>query len=66
MAMNINTIKRANLDRFYEEQYKVRRDFDQIFKNPNASQDQIEAMINKYELFIEENFEPYAAMHESR
>lgn len=23
-------------------------------------------MLEKYELFIEENFEPYAAMHESR
>ena len=66
MATHIHTIKRVNFDRFHEEQYTARRDFDKIFNNPNATDKEIDAMIAKYEHFIEENFEPYAAMHESR
>ncbi len=65
MAMHIHTIKRVNFDRFHDEQYAVRRDFDKIFEN-NASDEEIQAMLEKYEFFIEQNFEPYAAMHESR
>ena len=65
MATHIHTIKRVNFDRFHEEQYAARRDFDKIYKN-NASPKEIEQMLAKYEHFIEENFEPYAAMHESR
>jgi len=63
--MHIHTIKRVNFDRFHDEQYRVRRDFDKIY-NTDASQEEISAMIEKYEHFISENFEPYAAMHESR
>ena len=63
--MHIHTIKRVNFDRFHDEQYRVRRDFDKIFNN-GASQEEINLMIEKYEHFISENFEPYAAMHESR
>ena len=66
MAQHIHTIKRVNFDRFHDEQYRVRRDFDQIFRNPNATNEQINAMLEKYELYIEHAFEPYAAMHESR
>ena len=65
MAMHIHTIKRVNFDRFHDEQYAVRRDFDRIFEN-QASDEEIQATIDKYEYFIESNFEPYAAMHESR
>ena len=65
-SQHIHTVKRVNFDRFHDEQYRVRRDFDQIFENPNASKTEVDAMISKYENFIEANFEPYAAMHESR
>jgi len=64
MAMHIHTIKRVNFDRFHDEQYLVRRDFDKIFSNPDS--EEVQAMLDKYEYFIESNFEPYAAMHESR
>ena len=65
MATHIHTIKRVNFDRFHDEQYAVRRDFDKIYSG-KASHEEIEAMLDKYEFFIQENFEPYAAMHESR
>ena len=65
-AQHIHAIKKVNFDRFYEEQYTVRRDFDKIFENPNASNEEVDAMLEKYELHIESLFEPYAAMHESR
>ena len=42
MATHIHTIKRVNFDRFHEEQYAARRDFDKIYKNPNATQKEIE------------------------
>ena len=66
IAQHIFVVKRFNLDRFYEEQYRVRRDFDKIFNNPNATQMEIDTMLEKYELYIEHNFEPYAALHECR
>ena len=65
-AQHIHTIKRVNFDRFHDEQYRVRRDFDKIFRNSAATHEEINAMLEKYELYIEHNFEPYAAMHESR
>ena len=64
-SSHIHTIKRVNFDRFYDEQYRVRRDFDKIF-DANASDEEVETMLAKYEHFIEEHFEPYAAMHECR
>ena len=64
MAMHIHTIKRVNIDRFHDEQYTVRRDFDKIFNSTDEKE--VDAMLDKYEHFISENFEPYAAMHESR
>lgn len=63
-AQHVFTIRRSNFDRFYEEQYRVRRDFDKILSNQDAQE--VEAMLEKYELYIEKFFEPYAAMHESR
>ena len=65
MAQHIFTIRRSNYDRFYDEQYKVRRDFDRI-SAPDADPKDIELTLEKYELYIEEHFEPYAAMHECR
>ena len=65
-ATHIHTIKRVNFDRFHDEQYRVRRDFDKIFENPDASDEEVEVLLAKYEHFIEEHFEPYAAMHECR
>ena len=43
----------------------MRRDFDRILA-ADADQKDIEATIEKYELYIEKFFEPYASMHESR
>lgn len=64
LAQHVFTIRRPNFDRFYEEQYRVRRDFDKILNTKD--QKEIEAMLEKYELYIEKFFEPYSAMHESR
>jgi len=58
------TIRRPNFDRFYDEQYKVRRDFDKILNSKDEKE--ILVMLEKYELYIERFFEPYAAMHECR
>ena len=59
------TVKRCDFDRFYSETYRVRRDFDKIYR-PDADPKEVEAMLEKYELYIEQHFEPYAAMHECR
>ena len=65
MAQHVFTIRRSNLDRFYDEQYRVRRDFDKIFAK-DADPKLVELTLEKYELYIERHFEPYAAMHECR
>ena len=65
LSQNIWTIRRVDFDRFHEEQYRVRRDFDKILA-PDADQKEVDMMIEKYELYIESAFEPYAAMHECR
>ena len=64
-AMHVWTIRRTDFDRFHSEQYRVRRDFDRI-SQPDADPKDIELTLEKYEKFIEENFEPYAAMHSCR
>ena len=43
----------------------MRRDFDRIFKE-DADPKDIELTIEKYELYIERTFQPYAQMHECR
>ena len=43
----------------------MRRDFDRI-SAPGADPKDIEWTLEKYELYIETHFEPYAAMHECR
>jgi hypothetical protein len=58
------TIRRPNIDRFHDEQYRVRRDFDKILNS--TDEQEVNLMLEKYELYIERYFEPYAAMHESR
>merc|ERR1711935_219993 len=40
-SQHVNAMKKVNFDKFYDEQYRVRRDFDKIFRNPNASQMEI-------------------------
>lgn len=50
-AKHIFTVKKINFDRFYDEQQQVREDFDQIYNSKN--QEEVEAMIEKYELYIE-------------
>ena len=65
LAQHVYTIRRTDFDRFHDEQYTVRRDFDRIFAQ-NADSKDIELTLEKYELYIEKYFEPYAAMHECR
>ena len=43
----------------------MRRDFDRIL-SADADPKDIEQTLEKYELYIEKYFEPYASMHESR
>eukprot|EP00349_Pseudokeronopsis_sp_Brazil_P001237 CAMPEP_0202956692 /NCGR_PEP_ID=MMETSP1396-20130829/1194_1 /ASSEMBLY_ACC=CAM_ASM_000872 /TAXON_ID= /ORGANISM="Pseudokeronopsis sp., Strain Brazil" /LENGTH=146 /DNA_ID=CAMNT_0049673825 /DNA_START=103 /DNA_END=543 /DNA_ORIENTATION=- len=52
------------MERFHSEQYQARRDFEQLLNSTDEKERA--AMLEKYELFIEANFEPYAAMHECR
>ena len=40
-------------------------DFDKIFK-PDANPKEVDLMLEKYELYIENHFEPYYSMHECR
>ena len=65
MAKHVFTIRRVDFDKFYEEQYRVRRDFDAILAK-DADPKLVELTLEKYELYISDNFEPYAAMHECR
>jgi hypothetical protein len=65
MANHIHTIRRVNFERFHDEQYRVRRDFDKIL-SPDTSEEETNLMLEKYEMYIENYFEPYAAMHECR
>ena len=65
MAKHIYTIRRTDFDRFYDEQYRVRRDFDKILA-ADADPLEVKLTLEKYEMFIEQEFEPYAAMHECR
>ncbi len=65
MAQHVYTIRRTDFDRFHSEQYRVRRDFDKIFA-ADADPKLIELTLEKYELYIEKYFEPYAAMHDCR
>eukprot|EP00347_Sterkiella_histriomuscorum_P019632 403340883 len=64
LAQHVFTVKRTNVDRFYEEQYKARKDFDKILNSKDETE--ISIMLEKYELYIEQQFEQYAAMHDSR
>ena len=65
MAKHVFTIRRVDFDKFYEEQYRVRRDFDKILAK-DADPKLVELTLEKYELYIQDNFEPYAAMHQCR
>ena len=65
LSSYVFTARRSNYDRFYDEQYRVRRDFDKILA-ADADPKLVSLTIAKYEKFIEEKFEPYAAMHECR
>ena len=51
LAQHVFTIRRPNFDRFYDEQYQVRRDFDSILNSKDEKA--INIMLEKYELFIE-------------
>ena len=65
MAQHVFTIRRCNFDRFHDEQARVRRDFDKIYAK-DADPKLVELTLEKYELYIEKYFEPYAAMHACR
>ena len=64
MSKYVFTVRSPNIDRFFDEQYLVRQDFEKLLNSTDEKE--IDIMLEKYELFIEDNFEPYAAMHESR
>lgn len=64
LSHHVFTVRRPNFDRYFDEQQRVRQDFDKIYNSKDEKEVQI--MLEKYELFIESHFEPYAAMHESR
>ena len=51
MAKHIFTIRRVDFDKFYEEQYRVRRDFDKILAK-DADPKLVELTLEKYELYI--------------
>ena len=63
--MHVFTIRRPNFDRFYDEAAVVRKDFEAIY-GPDACPKLTALTLEKYEFFIEQNFEPYATMHECR
>ncbi len=65
LAQHVYTIRRTDFDRFHDEQYRVRRDFDRIFA-AEADPKDVDLTLEKYELYIEKYFEPYAAMHDCR
>ena len=56
LAQHIYTIRRVNFERFYDEQARVRRDFDKIFA-PESDELETKLMIEKYEKYIEDFFE---------
>ena len=64
LAQHMFTIRRPNVDRFHDEQYRVRRDFERMLKSNDEQE--VNTLLEQYELYIEKYFEPYAAMHESR
>ena len=66
LANHVYTVKKVDFNRFHDEQYRIRRDFDKIYNLDNTSNKETEIMLEKYESYIEQHFEPYAAMHESR
>ena len=63
-AEHVFTVRRPNFDRFYDEHQKIRTDFDKIYKSKDALE--VQVMLEKYETYVERQFEPYAAMHASR
>lgn len=65
MAAHINCTRGKNYERFFEESRKVREDFDNLLENEH---DTIlyETMVEKYELLIEQLFEPDASLNPSR
>lgn len=54
----------SKYDNFMEESRKAREDFDKIWNSEDERE--VNAMLEKYELFIEKNFEPDFPLHESR
>jgi hypothetical protein len=48
-------VKRPNFDRFYDEQAKARKDFEKILHSKDEQE--INIMLEKYELYIEDQFE---------
>lgn len=38
LALHVFTVRRPNLDRFHEEQYRVRRDFDKILNTKDEKE----------------------------
>lgn len=64
LSLHYYSVRVCAYDTFLEESRKAREDFDKIW----ASNDdrEVNTMLEKYELFIENNFEPDHPLHESR
>ena len=62
--MHIEDWKKFNMDKYHHECDIARRDFDKIFADPHSTM--ADAMIEKYFLFIQANFDPYMPMDISR
>ena len=58
------TCNNADYENYMEESWKVRQDFDKIWNSKDTVA--IDAMLDKYEFFIEEHFEPDFPLHKSR
>ena len=63
MAMHFFTVKRVDYERFLEESRRARDDLEAIMDSNDDRH--IAAIFHKYEQYIEENFEPYAALRKS-
>ena len=53
LANHVYTVKKVDFDRFHDEQYRIRRDFDKIYNLDNTSNKETEIMLEKYEMYIE-------------
>lgn len=64
LSTHFYVVKEPTYDLMLEEQRRAREDFEKIWNSTDDKE--VNAMLEKYELFIEKNFEPDFPLHESR